>query len=84
MEELVEQCIGGLFSIFRRAMDCKMSLRGWKNWWNTRALKRDVLTQVGVPWCLQRRVETLASTSKNQNECYVSVMDHSIIEAADL
>ena len=65
-------------------MDCKMSLRGWKNWWNTLALKRDGLTQAGVPWCLQSRVETLASTSKNQNGCYVSVMDLSVIEAANL
>ena len=42
------------------------------------------LTQGGVSWCWQRRVETLASTSKNQKECYVSVMDLSIIEAANL
>ena len=27
------------------------------------------LTQGGVSWCWQRRVETLASTSKNQKEC---------------
>ena len=30
------------------------------------------LTQAGVSWCWQRRVETWASTSKNQEECYVS------------
>ena len=64
-------------------MHCTKSLRGWNNRWNTQSFKRDDLKQEGVPWCWQRRVETLASTSKNQKECYVSVMDLSIIEAAN-
>ena len=49
----------------------------------TQALKRDDLKQEGVPWCWQRR-EALASTSKNQKECYVSVMGLRIIEVANL